>query len=71
MRLLPLAGIALIILGTVILWKRPTYPTRRDVVEIGEFKASLQEQQTIPLWVGAAVIGTGVVCLLAGQRRRA
>jgi hypothetical protein len=63
-------GLLLILGGTVMLWKRPTYSTRHDVVEIGEFKASLREQETIPLWIGAVLIACGVGCLLVGQRRR-
>jgi hypothetical protein len=70
MRLLPFVGIVLILGGTVLLWRRPTYSTRHDVVEIGEFKASLREQEAIPLWVGAALIAGGVACLLVGQRSR-
>jgi hypothetical protein len=70
MRLLPIVGIALILGGTALLWKRPTYSTRHDVVEIGQFKASLREQEAIPLWVGAVLIAGGAACLLAGQRLR-
>lgn len=68
MRFLPVVGIALILGGTFLLWKRPTYSTRHDVVEIGEFKASLREQETIPLWIGAVLIAGGVGCLLVGPR---
>lgn len=70
MRLLALVGLALIVGGTVLLWKRPSYSRRHDVVEIGEFKATLREQETIPLWIGAVLIAGGVGCLLVGQRQR-
>jgi len=70
MRLLLVVGLILILGGTVLLWKRPTYSTRHDVVEIGEFKASLREQETIPLWIGGVLIAGGVACLLVGQRVR-
>jgi hypothetical protein len=69
MRFVPVAGVILIAAGTFLLWKRPSYSTRRDVVEIGEFKASLQQQEGVPLWVGAAIIALGVGCLLVGGRR--
>lgn len=64
MRFFPALGVILIAAGTFLLWKRPSYSTRRDVVEIGEFKASLQQQEGVPLWVGVAVIAVGVGCLL-------
>lgn len=63
-------GIALIVLGVFVLWKRPTYSTRRNVVEIGEFKASVDEQESIPPWWGVAGVGAGVALLLAGGRTR-
>jgi drug/metabolite transporter (DMT)-like permease len=69
MRVFTVVGVALILGGTALLWKRPTYSTRHDVVEIGEFKASLRERETIPLWIGAVLIAGGVGCLLASQRR--
>lgn len=70
MRLLLALGVALILAGTFVLWKRPAYRTRQDVVRIGEFKASVQQEEAFPLWVGAAGIGAGVVLLLVGARRR-
>lgn len=69
--MLRLLGVVLVLGGTFLLWKRPTYSTRHDLVEIGEFKASYQEQTTFPLWIGTVLIAGGVGCLLAGQRRRA
>jgi len=69
MRLFLVLGLLLIAGGTYLLWKRPTYSTRRDVVEIGEFKASVREQQSLPMWIGPVLIGLGVGALLAGSRR--
>lgn len=69
--MLRILGLVLILSGTFLLWKRPTYSTRHDMVEIGEFKASYKEQSAIPVWIGAVLIAGGVGCLLVGQRRRA
>ncbi len=69
MRLAPLVGVILIAAGGFLLWKRPTYSTRRDVVEIGEFKASVKQEEGIPLWIGGALLGAGVICLLVPGRR--
>jgi drug/metabolite transporter (DMT)-like permease len=70
MRILQILGVALVIAGVAVLWKRPTYPTRRDVVRIGDFKATVNQEEAVPLWIGAAGVGAGVVLLLAGARRR-
>lgn len=70
MRLFPVLGVILIVGGTILLWKRPSYSTRRDVVEIGEFKASLQQQEGVPLWIGAGLIAVGVGCLLVRRSSR-
>lgn len=69
--MLRILGLVLILGGTYLLWQRPTYSTRHDMVEIGEFKASYKEQTSVPLWIGAVLIAGGVGCLLVGQRRRA
>ena len=70
MRVLQVLGVVLVIAGVVLLWKRPTFRTRQDVVEIGEFKASVEQQEGLPLWVGAAAAGAGVLLLVASSRRR-
>jgi uncharacterized membrane protein len=70
MRLYQIVGVVLILAGIFVLWKRPTYTTRQDVVEIGEFKASVDQKESLPPWVGAAGIGAGVVLLLLSSRRR-
>ena len=69
MRLPAIVGIVLIAGGTFLLWKRPTYSTRHDVVEIGEFRASVREQESYPIWIGPGLIGLGVIALLVASRR--
>jgi len=70
MRLNQIVGLLLIVAGVFVLWKRPTYATRQDVVRIGDFKASVDQQESIPPLWGAAGIGAGVVLLLVAARRR-
>ena len=70
MRIYQFLGVLLILAGVFILWKRPTYMTRQDVVRIGDFKASMDQQESVPIWWGAAGVGAGVVLLLAASRRR-
>jgi len=68
-RLLQVVGVGLIVGGAALLWKHPTWRTRKDVVTIGDLKASVEQQAGIPLWIGAAAVGGGVVLLLAASRR--
>ena len=70
MRLLILVGLLLIGAGTFLLWKRPTYRQRRDVLEVGEFKASVRTEENLPLWIGPTLIAVGVGTLLLGTRGR-
>ena len=69
MRPLQVLGIVLVIVGVVILWLRPTYQSRQDIVTIGDVKASVEQREGIPLWIGAAVAGGGVLLVLVGSRR--
>lgn len=69
MRIASLVGVLLVAAGGYLLWKRPTYSTRQDVVQIGDFKASVKQQQGIPLWVGGGLLALGVACLLLPSRR--
>jgi len=70
MRTLQVAGIVLILLGTFLLWKQPTYKSRQDVVTVGDFKASVQQEKAVPPWLGLTAVGAGVVILVVGGRRR-
>lgn len=70
MRVLQFLGVIFILAGVFILWRRPTYPTRHDVVKIGDFKATVDQEEAVPVWLGAAAVGAGAVLLFAASRRR-
>ncbi len=69
MRVVQLIGVCLIAAGTFIFWKQPKFHRREDVVTIGDFKASLKQEETIPPWVAGTCIGAGVLLLLVGTRK--
>jgi hypothetical protein len=69
MRLLQVLGILFIIAGVAVLWMHPSYKSRKNVVTIGEWKATVAEREGVPLWVGAVAVGGGVALLLAANRR--
>jgi uncharacterized membrane protein len=71
MRVAPLVGIILIVLGVVSLaYQGITYTTHKKVLDVGPLQATTEEHKTIPLppiLGGVALVG-GVVLILAGKR---
>ena len=63
-------GLVLIVAGVFVLWKRPTYATRQDVVRIGDFKATVDQREAVPALWGVAGVGAGTILLLVAGRRR-
>jgi len=69
MKPIQIVGLVLIIAGIFVLWQRPTYATKKNVIELGDFKASVDEREAVPAWLGAVGIGAGVMLLIAGSRK--
>ena len=70
MRPLQIVALLLIAASVFVLWKRPTYTTRQDVIELGDFKASVDQREGVPVWLGAVGVGAGVVLLIVAGRKR-
>ena len=71
MKIAPLAGIILVILGIVSLtYQGISYTTRRQVAQVGPLHATKEEHKTIPLppVLGGLAIAGGVVLLFAGKQ---
>ena len=64
------AGIVVAVLGAIVLTNGIRYSSQRSVVKVGDFQASVQEQRTIPTWVGGAALIGGVLMVVAGLRGR-
>jgi len=69
MKPMQIIGLILILAGVFVLWKKPTYEKKKNVIEIGDLKASVDEHETVPVWVGAVAIGAGALMLFAGSRK--
>ena len=67
--LIPL-GILLIALGLWVVSGRAVYKTKREVLKIGEMKAAVTEEHTLPSWAGYASAAGGVALLVAAATRR-
>ncbi len=71
MRVLVLVGVLLAAAGGIILARGLSYSSKRTVLEVGELKATVKEEHTIPTWVGGVALGAGVLLLVvAGLRPR-
>jgi hypothetical protein len=69
-----IAGMVLIVVGLVgILWGGFSWTREKTVVDLGPFKATTQERETIPFppVAGAIALVAGVVLLVRPARRRA
>ena len=63
-------GILLVALGMWVVSGRAVYKTKREVLKIGEMKAAVTEEHTLPGWVGYASAAGGVALLVAVAARR-
>jgi hypothetical protein len=68
-----MAGIVLIVLGTLALaYQGFTYTTRETVIDIGPIKATADRERTFPLppIIGIVAIAGGVALMFGGSRKR-
>jgi hypothetical protein len=66
-----IAGIALIVLGIVLLVRGGSFTTDKEVVKVGDVKVTAPDKQSIPPWVAYLGIAAGAGIILAGSRKRA
>jgi hypothetical protein len=70
MRGLPIAGVLLIVVGLWVILRPPSYSREESVFRVGNIEAKMQQQHTVPGWVGGTALGAGVVLIALGLRRR-
>jgi hypothetical protein len=64
------AGLVLIAVGIFLILRPIHYPSDRSVIKLGSFQAKVEEDRTVPEWIGGIVLGAGVVLLGAGLFKR-
>jgi uncharacterized membrane protein len=70
MRIVAVVGVLLVALGIYIMAGAATYRSKREVLRIGELKASVDEEHVLPRWTGILAVAIGGVMLVSATRRR-
>jgi drug/metabolite transporter (DMT)-like permease len=63
-------GILLAVLGAFIVFRDLSYGSQRNVIQVGDLRASVEARRTIPTWIGGVAIVGGALLIGAGLRRR-
>ena len=71
MRPQALIGIVLIVLGAFVIFRGMSYPSREEVLKVGDVEASVETKKAVPTWVGGVALVAGIVLVAAGMKRRA
>lgn len=66
MRTRLIAGAILVAVGLLLIVKPPSYSREESVLKLGDLEARVQQQHTVPGWVGGALLGAGCVLVIAG-----
>jgi hypothetical protein len=66
---LRISGAILVAVGLFVLIKPPSYSREESVLKVGDIEAKLQEQRTVPSWVGGALLGVGCVLVIVGLKK--
>jgi cytochrome c biogenesis protein CcdA len=69
MRALQISGLVLIAIGLWFIIRPPSYSREESVFKFGDVEARMQEQRSLPGWVGGAALGAGLVLVAVGFRR--
>ena len=69
MRIALISGAILIAVGLLVIIKPPSYSREESVLKLGDLEAKVQQQHTVPGWVGGALLGAGCVLVVVGLRK--
>jgi hypothetical protein len=70
MRALLISGAILIAAGLFMIFRPPSYSREESVFKLGNIEARMQQEHTIPGWVGGVALGAGAVLVVFGLNRR-
>ncbi|HET9464299.1 MAG TPA: hypothetical protein VFO71_02115, partial [Gemmatimonadales bacterium] len=66
MRPQAIIGIVLILLGAFVLFRGISYPSREEVLKVGDVEASVESKKAVPAWAGGVALVAGIVLVAAG-----
>ena len=69
MRALLIAGAILVATGLLLIIKPPSYSHEERVFKLGDIEAKMQEERSIPGWVGGVLLGAGGVLVILGVKK--
>ena len=69
MRFVQISGAILIAVGLVLIIRPPSYAREESVLKLGDLEAKVQQQHTVPSWVGGALLGVGCVLVVVGLKK--
>ena len=69
MRALQIPGLVLIVIGLWLIIRPPSYSHDETVLKFGDVEARMQQQRSIPGWVGGVALGAGVMLVAFGLRK--
>jgi hypothetical protein len=70
MRGMLIAGVILIGLGVAALMGMLNFTERKEVLKIGDLKATVADEKTVPQWLGIVAIVAGLGLAIGGARKR-
>ena len=65
-----ISGLVLIAAGIILILRPPHYASEQSVLRLGDLEAKMQQERTVPGWVGGVVLGAGIGLLGAGLIKR-
>lgn len=69
LRVLPVTGAILAALGLLLIIKPVSYSHEVRVFKLGDIEAKVQDERTIPGWVGGILLGAGGVLFILGLKK--
>jgi hypothetical protein len=70
MRAMAISGLVLLALGLWVIIRPPSYSSEQSVIKFGDIEAKMQQERTVPGWVGGLALGAGLVLVVVGLKRR-
>lgn len=70
MRAVQIAGAILVAAGLFMIIRPPSYSREESVFKLGQLEAKIQQQHSVPGWVGGVALGAGLVLIVLGLKKR-